>query len=133
MKFVATIRWLLRTAFLLVVGLLLLRAVLEYIPALQAAPLFRALVRSWDPVLSDLVESTGLPWSREVRGLLLPGVAVALILLRTLIEDVLERASAPPKPARAPAEATQGGPVATMIRPAATTTDTAFRPTATLA
>ncbi len=131
MKFLATIKWLLRTAFLLVVGLLLLRAVLEFIPALQAAPLFRALVRSWDPVLSDLVESAGLPWSREVRGLLLPGVAIALILLRTLIEDAMERLFAPPKPVHAPAAA-PGDPMATAIRPAGMT-GTAFRPTGTLA
>jgi tRNA A-37 threonylcarbamoyl transferase component Bud32 len=133
MKFLATIKWLLRTAFLLVVGLLLLRAVLEFIPALQGAPLFRALVRSWDPVLSDLVESTGLPWSREVRGLLLPGVAIALILLRTLIEDAMERLFAPPKPVAAPSPATvPGDPAATVIRPAGMT-GTAFRPTGTLA
>jgi len=131
MKFLATIKWLLRTGFLLVVGLLLLRAVLEFIPALQAAPLFRALVRSWDPVLSDLVESTGLPWSREVRALLLPGVAVALILLRTLIEDAMERAFAPPKPAPVAATA-PGDPLATALR-AGGMTGTAFRPTGTLA
>src|SRR5688572_14815488 len=114
MKFLATVRWMLRTAFVLVVGLLLVRALLEYLPALQGAPLFRALVRSWDPILSDIVESTGLSWSREVRALLLPGVAVALILLRTLVEDGLERLFAPSKPAAA---APSGDPLATAIRP----------------
>jgi tRNA A-37 threonylcarbamoyl transferase component Bud32 len=123
-KFLSTVRWMLRMAFVLIVGLLLLRALLEYIPALQAAPLFRAIMRSWDPVLSDLVEMTGLSWSRETRALLLPGVAVALILLRTLLDDVLARLSAPPK--RVPTGATIApGPTATMISPANTT---AFRP-----
>jgi serine/threonine-protein kinase len=123
MQFLSLLRWLLRTAFLLVVALLLVRALIEYFPALQGAPLFRALVRSWDPVLSDLVESVGLSWSREVRALMLPGVAVALILLRALVEDALERLHRPkPQPA-APQD-----PSATLItssRPAATT---AFRP-----
>ena len=97
MKFVGMVRWMLRTVFVLVVALLLVRALLEYLPALQAAPLFRALMRSWDPVLSELVEATGLSWSREVRALLLPGVAVALILVRTLLEDLFERLTAPKK------------------------------------
>jgi serine/threonine-protein kinase len=125
MQFLSLLRWLLRTAFLLVVALLLARALIEYFPALQGAPLFRALVRSWDPVLSDLVESVGLSWSREVRALLLPGVAVALILLRTLVEDALERLHRP-KPG--PVTEVPQDPSATLItgsRPAATT---AFRP-----
>jgi hypothetical protein len=114
MKFLSTLRWFLRTAFVLVVGLLLLRALLELVPALQAAPMFRALMRSWDPMLSDLVESVGLSWSREVRALLLPGVAVALILLRTLLEDAFERVFSPKK--RAPMSAHATG--STIIRPA---------------
>jgi hypothetical protein len=128
MKFLSTLRWLLRTAFVLVVGLLLLRALLEFIPALQAAPLFRALIRSWDPTLSDLVESTGLSWSREVRALLLPGVAVALILVRTLLDDLFERLTAPPKPART--GMTGMHPTATIITGTggAPVTSTAFRP-----
>jgi serine/threonine-protein kinase len=78
-------------------------------------------------VLSDLVESVGLPWSREVRALLLPGIAVALILLRTLAEDALDRLLAP-KPAPAPA-AGNAGAMATVIRRAGgTVTSTAFRP-----
>src|SRR5689334_4369561 len=97
MKFLGMVRWMLRTVFLLVIALLLARALLEYLPALQAAPLFRALMRSWDPVLSGMVEASGLSWSREVRALLLPGVAVALILLRTLLEDLFERLTAPKK------------------------------------
>jgi hypothetical protein len=97
MKFLGMLRWMLRTGFVLVIALLLGRALLEYLPALQAAPLFRALMRSWDPVLSGLVESTGLSWSREVRALLLPGVAVALILLRTLLDDLFERLFGPKK------------------------------------
>ena len=126
MKFISTLRWMLRTVFVLVVGLLLIRTLVEYLPALQSAPLFRALVRSWDPVLSDLVEGVGLSWSREVRALLLPGVAVALILLRTLLEDAFERlfAPKPAKPAPAPLD-----PAATMIRPQVTG-GTAFRPPA---
>jgi hypothetical protein len=126
MKFLSTLRWLLRTAFVLVVGLLLLRALLELVPALQAAPMFRALMRSWDPTLSDLVESVGLSWSREVRALLLPGVAVALILARTLLEDAFERAFAPKKK---PLSANATG--STVIRPAGgTVTSTAFNPNA---
>jgi hypothetical protein len=125
-KFLSTLRWMLRTTFLLVVGLLLVRTLLEFIPALQAAPLFRALMRSWDPVLSDLVEATGLPWSREVRALLLPGIAVALILLRTLAEDALDRLFAPKKPAVAAGPS--GDVAATMIRRSGTVTSTAFRP-----
>jgi len=124
-KFLSTLRWLLRTAFVLVVGLLLVRTLLEFIPALQGAPLFRALVRSWDPVLSDLVEAVGLPWSREVRGLLLPGVAVALILLRTLAEDALDRLF---RPKRAAVPAPSGSVTATVIRAGGTVTSTAFRP-----
>jgi hypothetical protein len=107
----------------LVVGLLLLRALIEFVPALQGAPLFRALMRSWDPVFSDLVESVGLSWSREVRSLLLPGVAVGLILLRTLLEDVFERLFAPK---RAPAGVAGTG--ATIIAQGAPVTSTAFRP-----
>lgn len=125
MQFMSLLRWLLRTAFLLVVALLLVRALIEYFPALQGAPLFRALVRSWDPVLSDLVESVGLSWSREVRALLLPGVAVGLILLRTLVEDTVERLR---RPKVEPVAAAPQDPSATLItasRPAATT---AFRP-----
>jgi len=135
MKFLSTLRWMLRTAFVLVVGLLLIRTLVEYLPALQSAPLFRALVRSWDPVLSDIVEGVGLSWSREVRALLLPGVAVALILLRTLAEDAVERLFAP-KPARAVAPPTAEeaplDPAATVIKsqpvPAG---GTAFRPQGT--
>src|SRR5690349_17139889 len=131
MKFLATLRWLLRTAFLLAAGLLLVRALLEYFPSLQAAPLFRAVARSWDPVLSDLVESMGLPWSREVRALGLPGVAIALILLRTLIEDAFERMFAPPKAAAAPPAPTEVA--STVIRPAGSgVTGTAFRPQGTI-
>ena len=55
MKFLSTLKWMLRTAFFLVVGMLLIRTLVEYFPALQAAPLFRAAVRSWDPMLSDIV------------------------------------------------------------------------------
>ncbi|MGQ0587281.1 MAG: serine/threonine-protein kinase [Gammaproteobacteria bacterium] len=134
MKFLSTVRWMVRTVFLLVVALLLVRALVEYIPALQAAPLFRALVRSWDPVLSDLVESVGLTWSREVRALLLPGVAIGLILLRLLVEDLIERAFAPPK--RVPTGLTGAHSVtSTVIKgtgplPA---TGTAFRPGGTVA
>jgi hypothetical protein len=123
MKFLSTLRWLLRTAFVLVVGLLLLRALIEFVPALQGAPLFRALMRSWDPVFSDLVESVGLSWSREVRSLLLPGVAVALILLRTLLEDVFERLTAPKK---APV-AGVAGTGSTIIAHGSPVTSTAFR------
>ena len=112
-------------AFVFIVGLLLLRALLEFIPALAGAPLFRALMRSWDPVLSDLVEATGLSWSRETRALLLPGVAVALILLRTLLDDVLARLSAPPKRQSTGGTIAPGGATATLITPANTT---AFRP-----
>lgn len=125
MQFLSLLRWLLRTAFVLVVALLLVRALIEYFPTLQGAPLFRALVRSWDPVLSDLVESVGLSWSREVRALLLPGVAVGLILLRSLVEDTVERLR---RPKAAPVDAAPLDPAATLItasRPAATT---AFRP-----
>jgi tRNA A-37 threonylcarbamoyl transferase component Bud32 len=122
MKSLSTLRWLLRTAFVLVVGLLLLRALIEFVPALQGAPLFRALVRSWDPLLSDLVESVGLSWSKEVRSLLLPGVAVALILLRTLLEDVFERLFSPKKPAAGAA-----GAGATIIARGSPVTSTAFR------
>lgn len=118
------LRWMLRAAFVFVVGLLLVRTLVEFIPALQGAPLFRALVRSWDPVLSDIVESAGLPWSREVRSLLLPGVAVALILLRTLAEDALDRLFRP-KPAGVAAPS--GNVAATMIRSGGTMTSTAFR------
>jgi len=135
MKFLSTLRWMLRTAFVLVVGLLLIRTLVEYLPALQSAPLFRALVRSWDPVLSDIVEGVGLSWSREVRALLLPGVAVALILLRTLAEDAVARLFAPKpvrtEPAPAPVEAPLD-PAATVIKsqpvPAG---GTAFRPQGT--
>lgn len=123
MKFLSTLRWLLRTAFVLVVGLLLLRALIEFVPALQGAPLFRALMRSWDPVFSDLVESVGLSWSREVRSLLLPGVAVALILLRTLLEDVFERLFAPKK-----VPAGVAGTGATIIAHGTPVTSTAFHP-----
>ena len=126
MKFLSTLRWLLRTAFVLVVGLLLVRTLLEFIPALQGAPLFRALIRSWDPVLSDVVEAFGLPWSREVRGLLLPGVAVALILLRTLAEDALDRLFRPKPPA--PAAGPSASATATVIRSGGTMTSTGFRP-----
>ena len=124
MKFLSTVRWMLRTAFVLVVGLLLLRALIEFIPALGAAPLFRALMRSWDPVLSDLVEATGLSWSRETRALLLPGVAVALILLRTLLDDVLARLAAPRKPPSS-GRTMAPSPTSTVISPSTTT---AFRP-----
>jgi hypothetical protein len=127
MKSLSTLRWLLRTAFVLVVGLLLLRALIEFVPALQGAPLFRALMRSWDPVLSDLVESVGLSWSREVRSLLLPGVAVALILLRTLLEDVFERLTTPKKPAAGVAGTDVAG-TGTIIAHGAPVTSTAFRP-----
>lgn len=126
MPFLSFLRWLLRTAFLLVVGLLLVRALIEYFPALQGAPLFRALVRSWDPVLSDLVESVGLSWSREVRALLLPGVAVALILLRTLAEDALDRLHRRRAGAVVPA-ATQD-PSATLLTAPTPAGNTAFRP-----
>ncbi|MGH8443351.1 MAG: serine/threonine-protein kinase [Nevskiaceae bacterium] len=129
MKFLSTVRWMVRTAFLLVVGMLLIRTLVEYLPALQAAPLFRAMVRSWDPMLSDIVEGVGLTWSREVRALLLPGVAVGLILLRLLVEDVLDRMFAPPK--RAPTGLTGAHNVtATVIKGAGPLPagGTAFRP-----
>jgi serine/threonine-protein kinase len=134
MKFLSTLRWMLRTAWALVVGLLLIRTLVEYLPALQGAPLFRALVRSWDPVLSDIVEGVGLSWSREVRALLLPGVAVGLILARTLLEDAFERLfgqkpakAAAPVPVEAPLD-----PAATVIKPQGSTAgSTAFRPQGT--
>src|SRR5690349_992086 len=126
MKFLSTLKWMLRTAFFLVVGMLLIRTLVEYFPALQSAPLFRAAVRSWDPLLSDIVEGVGLSWSREVRALLLPGVAVALILLRQLLEDFFEKVfdekpDRPIKPAEAPID-----PAATVIKQPSTTT--ALRP-----
>ena len=127
MKFLSTLRWFLRTALLLVVGVLLIRALLEYIPALQAAPLFRAVVRSWDPMLSELVESVGLPWSKEVRALLLPGVAVALILVRTLVEDAFERVLNPKKPARATSTLAPGAHATIITGGSAPVTSTAFR------
>ena len=128
MKFLSTLKWMLRTAFFLVVGMLLIRTLVEYFPALQSAPLFRAAVRSWDPMLSDIVEGVGLSWSREVRALLLPGVAVALILLRQLLEDFFERMFEPkpvrPVPAEAPID-----PAATVIKQPPTST--AFKPQGT--
>ncbi len=127
MKSLSFLRWVLRTAFVLVVGLLLVRALLEYIPALQGAPLFRAVMRSWDPVLSDLVEGVGLPWSKEVRALLLPGVAVALILLRTLLEDAFDRVFGPKKPASTGLTMAPGSNVTIMSR-GTVATGTAFRP-----
>jgi eukaryotic-like serine/threonine-protein kinase len=60
-----------------------------------------------------------------VRALLLPGVAVALILLRTLAEDALDRLFRP-KPAAVGVPS--GDVAATMIRAGGTVTSTAFRP-----
>jgi hypothetical protein len=128
MKFLSTLKWMLRTAFFLVVGMLLIRTLVEYFPALQSAPLFRAAVRSWDPMLSDIVEGVGLSWSREVRALLLPGVAVAMILLRQLVEDFFERMFEQ-KPVRpVPAEPAID-PAATVIKQQPTST--AFKPQGT--
>ena len=87
---VAFLRWTLRTVIFLIVALLVVRALVEYAPSLMAIPLIGALVRWWDPLLQHLVERMGLGWSRDVRGVGLPAVAVVLIVLRVMLDETFE-------------------------------------------
>ena len=109
----AFLRWVLNTAVTFTVALLLVRALAEFVPAVNAIPLVGKLIRSWDPVLENLFRAIGLPWSHDVRGLGLPGAAVALIVVRTVLVDLFERWTAPP--ARAPQPAVVAAPAATAM------------------
>ena len=87
-SFAETVWWLVRTAVTIVIALLLVRALIEYVPALEVFPPARALLRWWDPLMTDLLQPFGLAWSHDIRSLGLPAVAVALILLRTMFDDI---------------------------------------------
>ena len=107
--------WLLNTAVTLLVVLLLLRGLVEYVPALGNFPPIRALLRWWDPHLIRVTQGLGLPWSHDVRGMGLPALAVALIVARVMVEDVVRRLRLPaPKPA---------APTPTAVVPAPTPSD----------
>ena len=139
----AFLRWALNTAVTFAVALLLVRALAEFVPAVNAIPLVGKLIRSWDPALEDLFRAIGLPWSHDVRGLGLPGAAVALIVVRTLVVEQFERWTAPPPATPAPQPAptvapdrmtTSDDPQATLLRaapapqPVQSVTGTGFLP-----
>ncbi|HUR42332.1 MAG TPA: serine/threonine-protein kinase [Verrucomicrobiae bacterium] len=119
------IRWLFNAAVTLVMVFLLLRALLEWVPALNALPQFVKALRTWDPLLEQGVRELGLPWSRDVRGFGLIGAAVLLNLARSLLLDLLEwmqkwyhlKRSPPAAPARAL-------PAGDAVAPAASTSAT---------
>jgi hypothetical protein len=98
----AVLRWLLNTAVTLLIVLLFLRALVEYLPALEALPFVRAVVGWWDPQLAAMAQAVGVPWSHDVRGIVLPGVAVGLIILRLVVQDAFARATGRWRPAATP-------------------------------
>lgn len=106
----AFLRWTFNTAVTVVVALLLVRALAEFVPALNGLPLIGKLIRSWDPTLQGAFQALGLPWSRDVRGLGLPAVAIGLIVGRMVLMDAIDRANAPKRPARPPAAAPTPAP-----------------------
>jgi hypothetical protein len=123
----AFLRWLFNTTVTLVVALLIVRTIAEFVPAVNSVPLISKLVRAWDPALQKLFESVGLPWSRDVRGLGLPALAVTLIMARIMLMDALDRAlglrrrkpstaAAVPPPA-APQPSQPIDPQATVVTP----------------
>ena len=99
------IGWVINTAMLIVVGLLVARALVEYFPVLGTIPLFGKLVRAWDPTLQAAFEKVGMKWSHEMRGVMLPAFAIVLVMLRTAVADFMYRLSAPKPPPRPPAPA----------------------------
>jgi len=117
------IRWTINAAVTLVVALLLLRALAEYLPALGSVPLIRTLMRSWDPMLQEWAEAVGLPWSGAVRAIFVPGLAVALILLRTILADAVDRMLKPPAPPRPTVASAAGEPNSAPVQ---SVTGTAF-------
>jgi hypothetical protein len=141
---VGFLRWTLRTAVTLLVAVLLLRALVEFVPGLTVFVPIKALVRWADPWLQLAVESTGLAWSRNMRGLGLPVLALALVLARTAITDLVERVMRPPPPPPMPrppvsADTPPGGTMsgATLVlpggaaaQPVQSVTGTAFLPSA---
>jgi hypothetical protein len=113
----AFLRWLFNTAVTVIVTLLLVRALTEFMPGLNAIPLIGKLIRAWDPTLQSIFQTLGLPWSRDVRGLGLPAVAVGLIVARTMIMEAVDRATAPKRP---PAPPRPAATAAAAIDPQAT-------------
>jgi hypothetical protein len=123
----AFLRWLFNTIVTLVVALLIVRTVAEFVPAVNAVPLIGKLVRAWDPALQKLFQAFGLPWSRDVRGLGLPALAVTLIMARIMLMDAFDRAfglrrrkapaAAAPAATPAPAPSQPIDPHATVITP----------------
>ena len=106
MKFLGSLAeflyWAFRTVLTLVIALMLVRALIEFVPRLEVLPPARALVRFWDPTMADLLAPFGLSWSHDVRSLFLPGAAIALILMRTAMEgafaELFRPAAQKPKP-----------------------------------
>jgi hypothetical protein len=114
-------RWLFNTVVTIIVALLLVRALVEFLPVLNGVPLFGKLVRSLDPGLEKTLRAMGLPWTHDIRGLGLPAAAVGLIVLRTILMDQIDRLTAPkkrpppPRPAAPPAAPVD--PAATLLTP----------------
>jgi serine/threonine-protein kinase len=116
---IGVLRWLLRTAVWLVVALLVARTLVEYAPVFMTIPLVAKLVNSWDPVLQRLTESVGLPWSRDLRALGLPGFAVVLVVARIMLDDALGRLQRPKhaKPSAHPAASNTPAPPPAAVPP----------------
>jgi hypothetical protein len=91
MKFLRFLATLARLAVTLVALLLVARGIFELVTPLQTMHLVRELMLYVDPWLMQAVRGAGLPWSREVRGFVLPGFGVALFVLRMVVEDPIER------------------------------------------
>ena len=96
----AFVRWFVNAAVTVAVTFLLLRALVEFMPGLNAVPLFGALVRSGDPTLEKLFRTVGIPWTQDLRGLVIPAMGITLIVLRAVLRDALdpERRKRRPKP-----------------------------------
>lgn len=120
----AFVRWLLNAAVTVAVTFLMLRALAEYLPALNAVPLIGKLVRSGDPLLEKLFRAAGIPWTHDLRGLVLPAAGITLIVLRGVVRDVFDperrrRRPKPRPPAAQPANATPPAPAPAASTPAA--------------
>jgi hypothetical protein len=105
------LRWLAGMAVTLVVIALLVRTAAEWAPKFAGwAPMQAAMARV-DPYLAQAAEAVKIPWSHGVRGMGLPVLAIALILLRGVIGDAFDRVLQGARPKRAaPPPALPPGP-----------------------
>jgi hypothetical protein len=97
--------WVLNTLVLLVVAALVIRAGVEFIPAMAKFVPVKFLMGWMDPSLQYAYTHLGLPWSRDARGFGLPVFAVGLLLLRGIVGDAAEKYLDPllrPKPKAIP-------------------------------